>query len=231
MPAPKCGWHRGAGIDRPRRGASTLFRSTILVYPDGGRPRGTRPRSTQQAPLASCVVQRFADHRGRGPGRGREDSGGSRRGRRDRADGGRVRAAAFLMRNPKRVMSKAQILDRVRSFGRPGEHRRALHPAEEDRHRTGTDDPHPPEGAGTLGQYPCGLDQRHRPHPRRRPAAVAFFADAMNDPHWPSVKEILRQAELAVGHPPPKRVTNPWAARSAPTSRSPGSNRTFTLAR
>ena len=63
--------------------------------------------------------------------------------------------------------------------------------------------PHPPEGAGTLGRYSCGLDQRRRPHPRRRPAAVAFFADAMNDPHWPSVKEILRQAELAVGHPPP----------------------------
>lgn len=47
-------------------------------------------------------------------------------------------------------------------------------------------------------------DQRRRPHPRRRPEAFAFFADAVNDPHWPSgVKEIRRQAEFAVGHPPP----------------------------
>ena len=47
-------------------------------------------------------------------------------------------------------------------------------------------------------------DQRRRPHPRRRPEAFAFLADAVNDPHWPSgVKKIRRQADLAVGHPPP----------------------------
>ena len=40
--------------------------------------------------------------------------------------------------------------------------------------------PHPPEGAGTLGRYRCGLDQRRPPYQRRRPEAFAFLADAVN---------------------------------------------------
>ena len=46
----------------------------------------------------------------------------------------------YLMRNPRRVLSKAQILDRVWNydFGGRGQRRRALHllPAQEDRRRT-----------------------------------------------------------------------------------------------
>ena len=52
----------------------------------------------------------------------------------------------FLMRNPKRVLSKAQILDRVwhYDFGGSVQRRRALHllPAQEDRRRARSDDPH-----------------------------------------------------------------------------------------
>ncbi len=54
----------------------------------------------------------------------------------------------YLMRNPRRVLSKAQILDRVWNydFGGQAQRRRALHllPAQEDRRRPGSDDPHPP---------------------------------------------------------------------------------------
>ena len=52
----------------------------------------------------------------------------------------------YLMRNPRRVLSKAQILDRVWNydFGGQAERRRDLHllPAQEDRRRPRTDDPH-----------------------------------------------------------------------------------------
>ena len=51
----------------------------------------------------------------------------------------------FLMRNPRRVLSKAQILDRVWSTtSAAGDGRRALHllPAQEDRRRPRADDPH-----------------------------------------------------------------------------------------
>ncbi len=56
----------------------------------------------------------------------------------------------YLMRNPRRVLSKAQILDRVWELRlrRPRQRRRALHllPAQEDRRRTDGHDPHRPRG-------------------------------------------------------------------------------------
>ena len=50
----------------------------------------------------------------------------------------------YLMRNPKRVLSKAQILDRVWNYDFGGQRRRAIHllPAQEDRQGTRSHDPH-----------------------------------------------------------------------------------------
>ena len=85
------------------------------------------------------------------------------------------------------LVSKVAVPGRTAHEGKPASHDTSV-----------PSPPHPPEGAGTLGQYPGGLDQRHPPHPRRRPEAFAFLADAVDDRHWPSgVKEIRRQAELA----------------------------------
>ena len=66
----------------------------------------------------------------------------------------------FLMRNPKRVLSKAQILDRGVALRLRGsvQRRRALHllPAQEDRRRAVADDPHRARG-GLRAQTRRGL--------------------------------------------------------------------------
>ena len=59
-------------------------------------------------------------------------------------------------------MSEVAVPGRTAHEGKPASHDTSV-----------PSPPHPPEGAGTLGRYQCG------------------------------VKEIRRQAELAVGHPPP----------------------------
>jgi len=73
-------------------------------------------------------------------------------------------------------------------------------------------------------------DQRRRPHPRRRPEGVRVPRRRRERP----ALAVRRQRDPATGPKLPagtrhhQRVTNPWAARSAPTSRSPRSNRTCT---
>ena len=71
-------------------------------------------------------------------------------------------------------MSEVAVPGRTAHEGKPASHDTSV-----------PSPPHPPEGAGTLGRYRCGLDQRRRPpYPRRRPEAFAFFADAGLSPNY-----------------------------------------------
>lgn len=66
--------------------------------------------------------------------------------------------------------------------------------------------PHPPEGAGTLGRYPCGARStiNGASHRRRRPEPFAISTDAVNDPHRPDGDRpnSRRAAATTTGHKP-----------------------------
>jgi hypothetical protein len=86
------------------------------------------------------------------------------------------------------LVSEVAVPGRTAHEGKPASHHATSVPSP----------PHPPEGAGTLGRYPCGLDQRRLRIRGDGQWYFAFFADAVTDPHWSSgIKEIRRQAELA----------------------------------
>ena len=70
-------------------------------------------------------------------------------------------------------MSEVAVPGRTAHEGKPASHDTSV-----------PSPPHPPEGAGTLGRYPGGLDQWRPPHPRRRPEAFAFLADAELRPNY-----------------------------------------------